>query len=37
MESIHEDDTEGLVRDLNPGPLALQARTIPLDERTVVS
>ena len=26
----------GLVRDLNPGPLAPKARIIPLDQRAVV-
>ena len=28
---------EGLVRDLNPGPLAPKARIIPLDQRAVYS
>ena len=27
----------GLVRDLNPGPLAPEARIIPLDQRATVS
>ena len=28
---------QGLVRDLNPGPLAPKARIIPLDQRATVS
>ncbi len=28
-----EKDCNGLVRDLNPGPLAPEARIIPLDQR----
>ena len=30
-----ETKIEGLVRDLNPGPLAPKARIIPLDQRAI--
>ena len=31
-----QTEKEGLVRDLNPGPLAPKARIIPLDQRADV-
>ena len=33
VEEVRERGKRGLVRDLNPGPLAPEARIIPLDQR----
>ncbi len=35
MWSINNQSKEGLVRELNPGPLAPEARIIPLDQTAI--